>query len=436
MTGLRRRGAAEFALAALMSCATYSFACGPEIADADNPSPYMKGVPVPKERQVSDDITWARDYQRVLWANQNIQKILTVDPISRGSEAVAEIPWGDCAIMTMEFEASNGERQPLTQILSTMETDGFIVIKNGALRAELYFNGFSPEKRHQTNSVSKSFLGLLAGVAVAEGKLAPNQALVKAFPELAGSGVADGTLQHALDMALAVETPMSWADPKSYRHLNFMAGGFYRRFEDFPYRNTLELIKTVEKNGDHGELFFYSPANTELIGWSLSRAYQKNWQEVLSEKIWSKLGAERDAFVIVDPAGHGFATAGIGATLRDLARLGLMVENNGYFNEQQIVPRSWIQQTIQGNSEVRAAMQNQEELTRFEFPVFYHNQFRVLNSAEGELAAMGGIGQVIYVNQKHDLVAVFLATTFDSPDRSHQIHLVRQIRDYLSDQSK
>lgn len=81
---------------------------------------------------------------------------------------------------------------------------------------------------------------------------------------------------------------------------------------------------------------------------------------------------------------------------------------------------------------VRQAMKDEDELTRFGNAVFYHNQFRVLNSSEGELAASGGLGQMIYVNQRHDLVAVFLATTFDDADRAHQVNLLRQIRDHLT----
>lgn len=226
---------------------------------------------------------------------------------------------------------------------------------------------------------------------------------------------------------------MSWDDPRSYRHLNFMAGGFYRRFEEFPYRNTLELAATVRSQDEHGKNFFYSPANTEIIAWSISRAYQRNWQEVLSDKLWSRLGAERDAFIIVDPAGHGFATAGVSAAMRDLARLGLMIEGGGQFFGRQIVPGSWIEGTIAGNDGVRQAMGDEDELTRFGNPVFYHNQFRVLNSLQGELLAAGGLGQMIYVNQQHDLVAVFLATTFRDADRVHQVNLVRQIRDYLAE---
>ena len=406
--------------------------CGPERPEPTNRSQYMRGVPVADDRIVTDGLAWARDYEQVLWSHQNVSKILRVDPISRGEGPVSALPYGDCTLAAATFTGKNGEPAPLKEILAGIGTDGFIVVQQGAILAELYYNGLAPDARHQLNSVSKSFVGLLAGIAHSEGRLDLEQPLGDALPELAGAGVADAGLQHVLDMTLGVETLMSWDDPRSYRLLNFMAGGFHRRFEEFPYRNTLELAATVSANGEHGSSFFYSPASTEIVAWSISRAYRRNWQQVLAEKLWSRLGAERDAIVIVDPAGHGFATAGIGAALRDLARLGLMIKGDGYFFDRQIVPRSWIRRTIAGNDGVRQAMNDEEELNRFGNAVFYHNQFRVPNSSEGELIASGGLGQMIYVNQQHDLVAVFLATTFDDADRAHQVNLLRQIRDRLA----
>ena len=407
--------------------------CGPQILEAENRSQYMRGVPVPEDRIVTDELTWARDFSQVLWSNQNVSKILRVDPISRGEGPISELPYGACTLPTTSFTSPRGDSAPLKDILKEMGTDGFILIHAGEILAELYYNGFAPDVRHQLNSVSKSFVGLLAGIAREEGRVDLDRPLGEALPELSGTSVADASLQQALDMTLGVETPMSWADPGSYRHLNFMAGGFYRRHEVFPYDNTLELVATARRSGEHGIHFFYSPANTEIVSWSISRAYERNWQEVFSEKIWSKLGAERDAFVIVDPAGHGFASAGVSAALRDLARLGLLIEGDGYFNGQQIIPNSWIRQTIEGNQDVRVAMRDERELTRFDNPIFYHNQFRVLNSSVGELVALGGIGQVIYVNQQHDLIAVVLATTFNAEDRPNQIRLLREIRDHLAE---
>ncbi|MCY4256290.1 MAG: serine hydrolase [Gammaproteobacteria bacterium] len=432
MSRLLRAGVAALAGLVFAGPAPQASSCGPERLETENGSRYMQGVPVAQDRIVTDELAWARDYEQVLWSHQNVSKILRVDPISRGEGPVSELPYGDCALASAPFIDKNDESAPLKEVLAGIGTDGFIFVHEGAVLAELYYNGFAPDARHQLNSVSKSLVGLLVGIAYAEGRLDLGQPLGAVLPELAGAGVANANLQHALDMTLAVDTSMSWEDPRSYRLLNFMAGGFHRRFEKFPYRNTLELAATVGALREHGRNFLYSPANTEIIAWSISRAYQRNWQEVLSENLWSKLGAERDALVVVDPAGHGFATAGAGAALRDLARLGLMIEGNGNYSGRQIVPASWIRGTVAGNDGVRQAMNDEEEFARFGKAVFYHNQFRVLDSFEGELLALGGLGQMIYVNQRRDLVAVFLATTFDRADRAHQLNLLRQIRDYLA----
>ena len=139
--------------------------CGPELLETENRSPYMRGVPVPRELLVTDELSWARDFERVLWSNQNVHKVLRVDPISRGSGPSTPLPYGECGLSDSSFKRANGTVGPLRTILSEMGTDGFVFVKDGAILAELYYNGFAPDKRHQLNSVSKSFVGLLAGIA-------------------------------------------------------------------------------------------------------------------------------------------------------------------------------------------------------------------------------------------------------------------------------
>lgn len=406
----------------------------PVFVQGDDVSRYMQGVPTAEDGIIQGDVTWLRDPEKALWTHQNVPMVRTVDVISRGQGPTTTIPYADRSITSELFADLSGDSRPLIDILEDLNINGAIILKDGQIVSEAYLNGFGPEKRHLMNSATKSFLGMLVGVLADEGVLDLDQAFVDVFPELRDSGAADGTLNDALDMLLGMDWPMSW-DPKDYRLLTFMAGGFVDQPEDFPFNNTLELIADAKKEMPHGQIYAYESVNTEMLGWSISRATGRPWQRVLSDRIWSKLGAERDAFVIVDKGGHGFSTAGMSASLRDLARFGLMLQDNGFYNGRQIVPASWVKDTIRGGQALRDAMTAEREISAYGPEVFYNNQFRVLNSDQGEFIATGGIGQKIYINQKHKLVAVFFAASFERAETVFQVSLMRQVRDYLSDRS-
>lgn len=416
---------------AIVACGSYAFASAIIIED-DGQSPLATGIPSEAHPTNVNDIGWLRDPERAAWTHQNVSLVLPVDVISRGTGPVTPIPYSKLDISDWLLKGFDGQCASLVEVLGALKTHGSIVIQDGRIISEVYLNGFTPDKRHQMNSATKSFLGLLVGTLAAEGVLNLDEPFVEQFPELSSSGVADGTLNHALDMTLGLDWPMGWQEDKSYRLMNFMAGGFLKKPDDFAYANTLELIASAAKEMQHGKLFAYESVNTEMLGWSVSRASGRPWQHVLSDRIWSKLGAEKDAFVIVDSGGHGFATAGMSATLRDLARAGLMVQNNGYYNERQIVPAQWIRDTVLGNDGLRTAMQSDKELSSYGEHIFYNNQFRVLDSGQGELFASGGIGQKIYINQEHKLVGVFFAANFERAETVFQVSLMRQIRDRLA----
>ena len=88
--------------------------------------------------------------------------------------------------------------------------------------------------------------------------------------------------------------------------------------------------------------FDYSSADTEVLGLILSRATHTTLADYLSTRIWKKLGAEADAAWDVDPTDQEIAFCCMVATLRDWARLGLMLANDGFWNRQQIVSAQWV----------------------------------------------------------------------------------------------
>jgi CubicO group peptidase (beta-lactamase class C family) len=88
-------------------------------------------------------------------------------------------------------------------------------------------------------------------------------------------------------------------------------------------------LQTVKKEGEHGGAFAYKTVNSDALGWVIRRVTGKTVGENLSERIWTKLGMEQDAYFSVDSAGTEFAGGGLNTGLRDLARFGEMMRNGG-----------------------------------------------------------------------------------------------------------
>jgi len=404
----------------------------PLIVDEPNRSTVMRGVPVPADKIVTGDERWLLDPDQGSWAMQNVPAFLHVDTVSRGDGPIAPLTYGDSGLMRRRVDVAGLGDTTLVEASAQLDIDAFVLLKDGELRAELYRNGMRPGSRHSLNSVTKSFVATVIGSLVDEGLLDLHAPFADSFPELAHSGVADATLQDALDMAIGVEWPMDWDNPRSHRYLNFMAGGFQQRFDRFPYANTLDLIAQTKKVRPHGERYVYTAVCTELLGWSMSRALGHTWQQALAARVWHPMGAESDGLIVVDPGGHGFATCGLVSTLRDMARFGLVLQNGGVCGTRRIVSERWVDEIHTPNDRLTAAMAGSPEFALFPDLKFYHNQFRVLDPAAGEFLALGGLGQMIFVNRAKRIVCAVQSTGY-APDQPGVVaRLYAALRDALT----
>jgi len=405
---------------------------GAVIVEEENQSSYMKGFPPPEDKLVDGYAgQWSIDPDKSLWALQNVSKILHTAVVSRGSAPIVYLPRNDKNYLDKGFKDNHGKTLPLKQILKAIKVDGFIALKDGKILVEAYYNGYRPEKHHQMFSVTKSLIGALIGILVGEGKLDTSQLIPYYLPELIDSGWGDATLQQTLDQT----TGIHWTtgdDEKSHFMMYSIASGFAGMQPNFPFKNGISMLKTLVKEREHGLSCKYNSANSEVLGWLITSISNQHWQELFSEKIWSKLGTEHDALIVVDSGGQGAGAVGFNATLRDMARFGVMMAQNGYYNGQQIVPRNWIDDIRYGNDNVRRAWKkgNSRELMEFGDSAFYHNQYRVLDSDKGIFLAQGAKGQMIYINVSENLVGVFQSSTeapMDMKISRQQISIMEQI---------
>ena len=165
-------------------------------------------------------------------------------------------------------------------------------------------------------------------------------------------------------------------------------------------------MQTVQLQGEHGSAFSYKTVNTDVLGWIIARASGRNVAQLLSERIWSRLGAEQGAYFTVDSIGTPFSGGGLNTGLRDLARFGEMLRNDGKFNDQQIVPKAVVDDIRRGGDKQAFAKAGYELLKGWS----YRSMRWVTNKEGGAFMARGVHGQRIYVDPKAEMVIVRYAS--------------------------
>jgi CubicO group peptidase (beta-lactamase class C family) len=221
-----------------------------------------------------------------------------------------------------------------------------------------------------------------------------------------------------LDMQVAVLPPQNAdAFPKLWpRHE--IAAGWRKNSSGIP-DGTYAFIQSLQKGAAHGQAFQYAPANTDALGWIVERTVNTHLPDALGRDIWSKLGAEHDAYITLDRQGTAFAAAGFCATLRDLARFGQMHLDNGFFNGRQIVPAEWI-------AAFRFGAGNSADPWTDAFPGGgYRNHWHTAGNAHGAYFSIGIYGQHLWIDPKAKAVIVKLSSAPEPFDRKMALNAFR-----------
>jgi CubicO group peptidase (beta-lactamase class C family) len=146
--------------------------------------------------------------------------------------------------------------------------------------------------------------------------------------------------------------------------------------------------------------------------------------ELMSELLWSRIGAQCDATIGIDAVGTGFFDGGINACLTDMIRFGSLFLREGVsLTEQQVVPAAWIADTLDGGPDSRQAFAASPDDT--ELPGgMYRNQVWLPYPGSNVVLCLGMCGQVIYVNRGAEMVAAKLSTQ----PHSHEPHMLDTLR--------
>ena len=370
---------------------------------------WMQGSPPPPEKVIRfEDGSFSR-FPQTRWAFAHYRELFPTARVSRGKGPVSVLPValrGDLDEVT--FTPLGGQSaMTWAQEFEAVYGDAVIVLHRGRIVYERYKGVMNGDVPHIAFSVSKSFSGTLAEMLIAEGKLDENAMISRYLPELASSGFGDATVRQVLDMTTGLDYSEDYSDPKA-QVVNYAwaAGAAPRPAGYAGPRSTFEFVRTIAKSGDHGGQFTYRTVNTEVLALLLARVSNRRLPDLLSERIWSKLGTEHDADFVVDSSGAAVAGGGLNMTLRDAARFGEMLRLNGRFNGQQIVPPRVVASIRRGSSQADFAKAHYALLQNWS----YRSQWWVSHNRDGAFSARGIYGQTIYIDPRAEMVLVRFAS--------------------------
>lgn len=381
--------------------------------DADQSDPvkmgWMVGSPPPADRIARFDDGTFFQFPALRWSVAHMRQLMPTINVSRGlGNSVALITNNNKKIDDVKF-VPLGETKPITwkESLQKVYADGVIVMHHGKIVYEKYFGALTPDGQHGAMSVTKSFTGTLGIILAKEGLIDTTKVVSHYIPELKNSAFGDATVRQVMDMTTALQFSEDYADPNAEIWKFSAAGNPLPKPKDYDGPKTYyEYLPTVKKNGVHGEAFGYKTVNSDVLGWIIARVTGKTINEVLSEKIWRKLGVEQDAYYSVDAIGTPFAGGGLNLGLRDMARFGQLILNNGKSGTQQIIPKTAIDDIRKGGSKKAFAKGGYPLLKGWS----YRDMWWITNNDHGAFCARGVHGQVVYIDPKADMVIVRFAS--------------------------
>lgn len=428
------------ALIATLLMAGATFAQGTSTADSRTASSagWMEGFPPPEERIIrfTDDDYFVGD--KLKWTVCHFRELMPTVGVRAGTEGARVLPYAlDPSIDDVTFQPT-GDFEEMTwdEAFEVNHTDGLLVLHQGQVVYERYAGCLDETTLHGVMSVTKSLTGLIGETLVAESILDEQARVKELVPELANSAFGDATLRQVLEMTTALDYSEDYADPEADVWAYARAGSPLPPPEDDDGpRSYFSFLETVDKAGDHGEAFGYRTINSDALGWIIARATGQSVAEWLAERVWSRLGVEREAFFTVDSIGTPFAGGGFNATLRDLGRLGQLILDEGRLDDEQILPAEAIARIRQGGDKAAFAKAGFSGLDGWS----YRGMWWVSHDEHGAFAARGVHGQTIWIDPTAEMVIVRLAShplAANAANDPTSLPAYRALADYLMAQER
>ena len=307
----------------------------------------------------------------------SMDTLFTTVPVPRGNDAVVPLPIGAPATMP----------DGVAQWIADRDVTALVVLKDGTFVHEDYFLGTTPEDLRVSWSVAKSFLSALMGIVLEDGDIKSIDDQVTDYvPMLIGSAYDGATIKDVLQMSSGVvfnEDYLAFNSDINKMGRILALGGSMDTF----------AASLDERFVEPETVWQYVSIDTHVVGMVIRGATGRTISELLTEKIFSKMGFEADPYYVSDGYGVAFVLGGLNLRTRDYARFGQMIANGGAWNGQQIVPRAWLAASTKPSANAATGK-----------PAYGYQWWIHQGASAGEFNAQGVYGQYIFIDTARDVV--------------------------------
>ncbi|MCV6584698.1 MAG: beta-lactamase family protein [Marinibacterium sp.] len=337
-----------------------------------------------------------------VWKREELTRLRAVMTLFDEDRIVGNFSNMGAAFLTTDMPRGDGPASPLPQgdpitlpdgtddWLAERSVTSLLVLKDGQIVFEDYYQGTSPDDLRISWSVAKSYLSALTGVLLAEGAIdSLDDPVTKYAPALAGTGYDGASIRNVLNMSSGLVFDEDYFDFNSDINRMGRVVALGQTLDGFAAGYT-------ETFAAPGTEWQYVSLDTHVIGMVLRGATGRDIPELLNEKILLPLGLEQDATYLTDGAGVAFVLAGLNFTTRDFARFGRMVEQDGMQGDQRVLPEGWVAASTAPSAPTEPGK------------IGYGYQWWIPADA-GEFMGRGIYGQYLYIDQERDLVIVLTA---------------------------
>ncbi|MHA7817981.1 MAG: serine hydrolase domain-containing protein [Pseudohaliea sp.] len=357
----------------------------------------MAGTPVPPDKLVTIHNFIEPPYNR--WSFQHLRELFPTRAVP-AAPVPRPLPRRPVDLDALTVALGDGRTATIGDWLHSAYTDAFLVMHRGAIVYERYENGQGPATPHLMFSVTKSFTGAMMLTLMEQGLVDGARVVRDYLPELADTAFGDATVQQVMDMTNSIAYDETYDDPES--DISRFITAMYPGGEGLHAH--LQGLEDKLPALAHGEAFHYVTPDPEVLGWIIRRVTGMTLAEAMYTLIWSRLGTESEASYWVDPLGIEMAGGGLSLTLRDAARFGQMILDDGQAGGVQVLPPA-VASRIRTHRNHSAFGRYYEDPWYGEVATAYHDQWWSYRGVDA-VAALGIHGQFIYINAEQDVVIV------------------------------
>lgn len=221
--------------------------------------------------------------------------------------------------------------------LAEHRNTGLLVMQGDTILAERYQYERTAEHRFASQSMAKTVIGMLVGIALHEKKIKSINDKAEVYvPGLKGHPYGQTPIRHLLTMTSGVKFQEAYNGNDDVMKLAnailWQAGP----------GGAAAVLPFKERVAPPGQRWNYASSDTFVLALVLRGAVGGNLSEYTSRVLWRPMGAESDAYWNIDPLGNEVGYCCFSATLRDWARLGLLLADGGARDGKQIIPAAWV----------------------------------------------------------------------------------------------